>query len=64
MCEVCTAVVLHSYNAADGKRSCAGRIGMEAGSRSQGRYDMPIDMAIAAEGTTAEMQTDRLTNPE
>ena len=26
--------------------------------------DMPIDMAIAAEGTTAEMQTDRLTNPE
>lgn len=26
--------------------------------------DTPIDMAIAAEGTTAEMQTNRLTNPE
>ena len=26
--------------------------------------DTPIDMAIAAEGTTAEIQTNRLTNPE
>ena len=26
--------------------------------------DTPIDMAIAPKGTTAEMQTDRLTNPE
>jgi hypothetical protein len=63
MYEVCTAVVLGNYNAAKGKRSCAGKNGMETGSGSQSD-DTPIDMAIAAEGTTAERQIDRLTNPK
>ena len=63
MYEVCTAVVLRNCNAAKGKRSCAGKMKWKP-DREVGLEDTPIDMAIAAEGTTAEMQTDRLTNAE